>query len=1103
MVSKAEFEALTKQLTSIIQSNENLAKEVLEIKAKQDSPKLLEEFKDQSTRSGGPILNNPLVHNTHERIVGQFLPGENSNFAHTHKLKVDVPRFDGVNSRSWVRKCTKYFQLHQMNEEQKVHVASMYLEGKTDVWLHDYQVGKEVVRWETFMKDICSHFQELGHDDIVGEFNKLSQVGTVSEYQEIFEEFKALMLAKNKHLTEDYFTSSFISGLKEELRIVVQMFSPATLEKAIYLARMHEMLLDSSNKKAKINRPPPLYIPQSHMNTVHSPKSTSPSPRGTIPTSPKFPPIRRLTYAEMKTRKDKGLCYNCDEEFKVGHKYKDVEISVHALAGNTSPSTIKVHGMTLNKHAITILVDSGRTHNFLDPEITRLSGRHVEPTANFQVALADGNKLVSSSKCPNFQWAMQNNNFQLDMRILPLGGCDMVLGVGWMKGISLVKFDFKKLTITFSSKGKDVMLQGITESSILSLMTGKEYAKYRRKHKHGLMGHLFSISGEEKQSLSPPSLQPLLDSFKSIFQEPTHLPPTRSHDHHIPLQPLSSPPNQRPYRIPFIQKYVVEKLVQEMLASGVIRPSHSPFSSPILLVKKKDGSWRFCVDYRRLNELTIKNKYPIHVIDEILDELKGAKVFYKIDLRDGYHHIRVSPADIQKTAFKTHQGHYEFLVIPYGLTNAPASFQTLMKYIFQPYLRKFILVFFDDILIYSPNVETHIKHLTITLELLKQHSLFGKIRKCSFGQSQIDYVGHIIFGDGVAADPEKIACMVKWPVPNTLRDLRGFLGITGYYRKFVKDYGLILATNACDVGVGGALMQEKRPIVFFSKGMGSGFLAMSTYEKEMMAIVLAVSKWRTYLLGNKFTIYTYHQSIKYFMDQRIHSVLQQKWLSKLLDYTYELKYRKGADNLVVDALSRVKFGGDSSCHALTQVQPSWLQGIQDSHIDDAIAGKWIPELTTKSQETRYFIYQQGILRYKKRIYIGQTGDLRKKVLEALHSSPVGGHSGGKTTYQKAKLYFYWAGMKQHILTYVMECDVSQQHKNFNTSPVGMLQPPPIPNQDWEHICMDFITGLPKSEGREVILVVFGILSSQAGIHAVVEDYLHQRQEMAQVLNEAL
>ncbi|XP_026383573.1 uncharacterized protein LOC113279076 [Papaver somniferum] len=543
-----------------------------------------------------------------------------------------------------------------MNDEKKVHVALMYLEGRADVWFQDYNVGKEYIFWGVFIKDLCSRFQELGHDDIVGEFNKLSQVGTVLEYQEVFEQLKALMLAKNRHLTEDYFTSSFISGLNEELRIVVQMFSPVTLEKAIYLARMQEVLIDSTAKKLRTNR-------FGHRNLVTSPKSTSPSPRGNVSTSPRLPPVRRLTYAEMKAMKDKGLCYNCDEEFKTSHKCikqqlfmlvaeeekpvfseedspsnspviqevtdEEVEISVHALSGNISQSTIKIHGKTQNKHHITILVDSGSTHSFIDPKIAKLSGCFIEQTASFQVAVADGNKLVSSSKCPNFQWEMQGNKFQFDMKVLALGGCHMVLGVDWMKGINPLQFDFKKLTISFHGNGKNMVLHGITESTGISLMTGEECDK-------------------------------------------------------------------------------------------------------------------------RLNEITVKNKYPIPVIDELLDELKGAKVFTKIYLKAGYHQIRVFPADIHKTSLKTHQGHYEFLVMPFGLTNAPTSFEALMNDIFQPYLRKFIL--------------------------------------------------EVVTTTPVLALPD-----------------------------FNKPFEV--ETDACDVGVGSALMQEKRPIAFFSKGMGSRFLALSTYEK--------------------------------------------------------------------------------------------------------------------------------------------------------------------------------------------------------------------------------------------------------------------------------
>jgi hypothetical protein len=289
----------------------------------------------------------------------------------------------------------------------------------------------------------------------------------------------------------------------------------------------------------------------------------------------------------------------------------------------------------------------------------------------------------------------------------------------------------------------------------------------------------------------PHVVQEVILEFDNLFQTPTELPPSRAFDHPISLLPGTIPINSRPYRYVPQQKDEIERQVTQMMKSGFVVPSVSPFASPVLLVKKKDGSQRFCVDYTKLNATTIKNKFPMPIIDEFLDEIAGVTYFSKLDLSSGFHQIRMAEGDEFKTAFKTHHGHFQFRVMPFGLTNTTITFQCLMNSIFTPYMRKFVLVFMDDILIYSKTLDDHVQHFILVFQVLLQHKLFLKSKKCAFVQQSIEYLGHVISKDGVSTDPSKIEAMVHWPVPKSLTEVRGFLGLTGYYRKFVKNYEIL------------------------------------------------------------------------------------------------------------------------------------------------------------------------------------------------------------------------------------------------------------------------------------------------------------------------
>ena len=415
-------------------------------------------------------------------------------------------------------------------------------------------------------------------------------------------------------------------------------------------------------------------------------------------------------------------------------------------------------------------------------------------------------------------------------------------------------------------------------------------------------------------------LSGILEEYGDVFPEklPYGPPPKRMIDHEIEVVPGSEPPHKSPYRLSNAEMEELRNQVETLLEQGWIRPSLSPYGAPVIFVPKKNGQWRMCIDYRALNKITVKNRYPLPRIEELLDRLHGARYFSKIDLHSGYHQIRVREADIAKTAFVTRYGSFEYLVMPFGLCNAPATFQRIMNTILRDGLDKFVLVFLDDILIFSRTKEEHERHIRTILERLRIEKFFGRLKKCDFFKTEVEYLGFDVGAYGIKPSLSKVQAVADWPVPTSVKDVRSFLGLASFYRKFIQffseiaapltnltkkgraevwspdvwgakeeeafrrlktamltapvlqlpdfDPEFVVTTDASEVSVGAILQQNfgkgLQPICYDSRKLNPTECRYSAYERELLGIVWAVGKWRHYLAGAHFTIQTDHDSLK-------------------------------------------------------------------------------------------------------------------------------------------------------------------------------------------------------------------------------------------------
>jgi hypothetical protein len=390
-------------------------------------------------------------------------------------------------------------------------------------------------------------------------------------------------------------------------------------------------------------------------------------------------------------------------------------ISLLALNGFSAPQILKIIGYIKHMKVI-ILVDNRSTHNFIHCHIDQKINCYICAINNFQMMIANGDSMKCGGHCENLRLQIGQYHLKSHMFAIDMGGCDIVLDVEWLCTLVPILMDFKELTMQFQQEGQHYQFQGITIVS-LEIINSHRMEKILKKGHSGIISQLHSIKLVETPFVHP-DLQSIISKHQAIFFTPQGLPPSHYvHDHSIPLVSGNVPPNVLPYHHTFAKKNQIEKIVQEFLEAGVIRYSTNPYSSPIVMVVKKEGTWSMCPKFYSLNKLTIKEKFPIHVIDDLLDELSGAQYFTKLDIRSGYHQIHMKEEYIPKVSFRTH----EFLVMPFFRCNSPSTLQNLMNHVLCPFLHHFFLAFFDYILIYSKNWTSHLTHVDQVLHILSQH----------------------------------------------------------------------------------------------------------------------------------------------------------------------------------------------------------------------------------------------------------------------------------------------------------------------------------------------------------------------------------------------
>ncbi|GJY42766.1 putative reverse transcriptase domain-containing protein [Tanacetum coccineum] len=1025
----------------------------------------------------------------------------------------------------WIEKMESVFNISGCAIENQVKFATCTLLGAALTWWNGQirTLGPEAysMTWEVLKKKMTDKYCPQGEiKKLEIELWNLKVKGNdVPTYTERFQELTLICTKFVANETEK--VDKYISGLPDNIYGNVKSARPKTLDETIELANdlMDQKLRTYAERQSDNKRKADDSSRNNHghqqqpfkRQNVAKVYNMGTEGNGQIPKGGMVV-LQSWCYSDHFKRdcpklknKDGGNGSAQGWVYAVGNAEKK------GNASRDPDSNVVTGTFLLNNHYASILFDTGADRSFISTAFSSLINIAPTPLENsYDVELADGKLVGIDTIIRGCTLNFLNHPFNIDLMPVELGSFDIIIGMDWLRKYhAVIVCDEKLVQIPY---GNETLIFHGNESnngreSRLTIISCSKAQEYMAKGCQIFLAQISAKKEEDKSEGKQLKDVPIVRDFPEVFPEDlSGLPPARPVEFQIDLIPGAAPVARAPYRLAPSEMKELSEQLQELSDKGFIRPSSSPWGAPVLFVKKKDGSFRMCIDYRELNKLTVKNRYPLPRIDDLFDQLQGSSIYSKIDLRSGYHQLRVREQDIPKTAFRTRYGHYEFQVMPFRLTNAPAIFMDLMN---------------------------------------RKEKLYAKFSKCKFWILKVQFLGHVIDSRGIHVDPAKIESIKDWASPKTPTEIRQFLGLAGYYRRFIEGFSKIAKSmtkltqkgikfdwgekeeNAfqlikqklcsapilalpegskdfvvyCDAshkGLGAVLMQREKVIAYASRQLKIHEKNYTTHDLELGSVVFALKIWRHYLYGTKCTVFTDHKSLQHILDQKELNMRQRRWLELLSDYDCDIRYHPGKANVVADALSRkerieplrqtvraliMTIGLDLPKRILeAQIEAQKPENL----VNEDVGGMIRKDIPKEKLEPR----ADGTLCLHGRSWLPCYGDLRSVIMYKSHKSKYSIHPGSEKMYQDMKKLYWWPNMKADITTYVSKCLKCARVKAEHQRPSGLLVQPAIPEWKWDNITMDFITKIPKSShGFDTIWVIMDRLTKSAHFLPIRENDL--------------